>query len=961
MARLTPPKSPLVCDKNHSGCMWSLYSLFEFRQGNSRRKLISDRKRLNREVVDDEKVKQHGLLTKFDEKFQGRDDRNENLVGPDMPNDEKLKEEEASSSEKQMNNKATSDIKLKQPNSGPGQLPRNHGKSAETCQRPCHAPLHDRTGSAKQKQPPHRNLVAKTSGKLESREALGKKARLRKRRGCGCKNVDFVNYDQLNKINPQLLKVNDEAIVNQKFIEGKYLSRGGINQQSKQLMEALQISNSNKELFTKLLQDPNSLLVKHTQDLRDSQAQKEQKKSSSEAKTLDHQTCNEKQHEEHASTRELIASDKSQSEGRSDPQCSDTIIVLKPGLTSMQDSGDKISHCSSSQYCHDLEKHVQSVRPAYFSFDHIKRKFRHAMGVTRKEQRLMSIDGVKHQSSGISQGTEDGKKGKGMEIIKRNFENIVHGEIEESSFDVKKRDKLGKLNEFKPSIGHETASSSGSGYKNSSFSSLAHPNKSESRTHVEGRRHYFEILNNKNEDINFFQKQVPKVLWSTISSPEYDLLPVQSPRRDIKTSIVTAQMRFYPYSNSQVAYENSWSVQEELKGSYSSLLNQNTDSATDSKKTNSKFQDVDTKQYISDNLSSRAKVLEVDSVTRGETNPVEFPSRLDGIEKNDTLEATDTRHSEETVSSGMLSESDSSDEVSTSEISDGTGQESNNLLGAPPELCNTDNNTANQNTDTTNANEENECYRCSRLDLPFEDQPSTCSTDVLLSTPTSIGRVQEYPDSIKDRGDQSSPISVLERFFADVASPPSTVSQPASSLVRFHLDTDINITTSSYLYGSISEYVKAVLQASGLNWDELDLKCRASDPMLDSCLLDSSKLRSNQLCGDCKLLFDFISEVLLEVYDSHFRCSPGVSFIKPNYVHSLIPVENFVIQEVMKRVDWHFQPHSSPRTMERLITEDLKRSRTWLDIRIDVEDIATEMVEDALEELLMETIVGMHS
>lgn len=111
MARLTPPKSPMVCDKHKSGCLWSLYSLFEFRHGNSNRKLLSDHtKRLKRSDVvgetqilcpffasilflstmlisfsvrlrfqniftfaDDGDVKQNDLLTKFDEKFQGKD------------------------------------------------------------------------------------------------------------------------------------------------------------------------------------------------------------------------------------------------------------------------------------------------------------------------------------------------------------------------------------------------------------------------------------------------------------------------------------------------------------------------------------------------------------------------------------------------------------------------------------------------------------------------------------------------------------------------------------------------------------------------------------------------------------------------------------------------------------------------------------------------------------------------
>lgn len=81
--------------------------------------------------------------------------------------------------------------------------------------------------------------------------------------------------------------------------------------------------------------------------------------------------------------------------------------------------------------------------------------------------------------------------------------------------------------------------------------------------------------------------------------------------------------------------------------------------------------------------------------------------------------------------------------------------------------------------------------------------------------------------------------------------------------------------------------------------------------------------------------------------------------MKLKNVHSL-PMDNLVAQEVMKHIDWHFQPHSSPRTLDQLIGKDLKRSGTWLDIRNDVEDIVSEVAEGAFEELLKEIIDDLH-
>ncbi|XP_024031452.1 uncharacterized protein LOC21407016 [Morus notabilis] len=878
MARLTPPKSPMVCDKHKSGCLWSMYSLFEFRHGNSNRKLLSDhRKRLKRsDVVDDGDVKQNDLLTKFDEKFQGKDNSNENLVCPDIQHENKPKREEASTSEL-------------------GQLPKKFQR-----------PSHGQTDSAKQKQPPYPKPAGKSFDKLKSaasEQTPHKKKHAKKRRGCGCKNVDFVRYGQLNEINPQLLKVNDatEAIVNRKFIEGKYLSGDGVSQHSKQLLDALEILNSNKGLFSKLLQDPNSLLVKHIEDLRDSQTQKQQTKSSSESNISEHQTSNHRLHEEPGSTKIFIDSNKCHSKGRSDLQSSE-IVLLKPGPIGLRNSADKIniSHCSSPQSFHSFEEDLQSVRPTYFSFDHIKRKFRHAMGVTRKDQHLMSNDGVKQCSPN-----------KRMEIIRRNSHNTIHVQkekMEKASFDIHRREKINKLKDFKARIGHETASTSESGR-----------NRSESRAYVESI----------NEDDKFLHKQGPKVFQRTVSYPEHDFLPLHSPWRDTETGFVSGQMRFSPYSYSQVPYENNnWALQKEHKISYSSSLKQNLEAIIDSKK-------------------SKSQLPVFDPSIGGETKTMEFPFKLDGREKNDTTETTDTRDSEEASTS-----SHSLVKISTVETSDSACQDATDL--SEDGSCDTDKGSTNQNTNATYTNGEDEYLKRSRLDSSFEDQPSTCSNDVFPSTPR-VQRVED-PDSIKDIGDQSSPISVLEQFFTDVSSPPSTICQSAEGQ-KSHLDPNVNSTTL-FVYGYISEYVKAVLQASGLNWDKLDFKSRKSHHLLDPSLLNSVKLQDNQFCGDCELLFDCISEVLPEVYDGNFRSSPWLSFIKPKCLQP-VQVEKFVIREVTRRVDCYLRPESLPRTLDQLIGNDLRRSGTWLDIRTDVEDLVSEMVESALDELIMETIVDL--
>ncbi|XP_076898379.1 uncharacterized protein LOC143551923 [Bidens hawaiensis] len=53
------------------------------------------------------------------------------------------------------------------------------------------------------------------------------------------------------------------ALVREKFVEAKRLSTDGKLRQSKQFQDALEVLSSNKDLFLKLLQEPNSLLSQH--------------------------------------------------------------------------------------------------------------------------------------------------------------------------------------------------------------------------------------------------------------------------------------------------------------------------------------------------------------------------------------------------------------------------------------------------------------------------------------------------------------------------------------------------------------------------------------------------------------------------------------------------------------------------------------------------------------------------
>lgn len=157
--------------------------------------------------------------------------------------------------------------------------------------------------------------------------------------------------DHHTKINLRV-RVNEavEAFVNQRLISN----------------QSTEISNSNKELFMKLLQDPNSLLVKHVHELCDSQAKKQQTKTSSLSQPLN------------------------------------TIVVLK---AVKQNCPNRISNWPSPKS--HYSKKDRGARPTLLSFRHIKRKLTHGLRAKRKEKWQMSHDRKKPKSSHDVNITQD--------------------------------------------------------------------------------------------------------------------------------------------------------------------------------------------------------------------------------------------------------------------------------------------------------------------------------------------------------------------------------------------------------------------------------------------------------------------------------------------------------------------------------------------------------------------------
>lgn len=436
------------------------------------------------------------------------------------------------------------------------------------------------------------NVSSKKSSAASSTEASCNPDTLHTKKGkdVKCRSISPRKQDQTAELKLQV-KMNEaaEAFINQKFSKGRCVETDESGHQSKNFLDALEILNSNKDLFIKLLQDPNSLLVQHIQDLRDSQVVKQETKASMEEDGLE----------------SVAKKPECSSEGSVDPQTSDTIVVLKPDLTSVQHSVVENSHCSSPQSLYSLRNKAENEKPAYFSFQHMKRKFSHAIRLRRKEKFSTSTWSTRNAYD--IQGLGDGTGEQSMEVVRSKSHSKVHfgGERPRKvSLDEKKIDKTSQQMYFE-------SSSYGSGLETSKVSIVKrHKHKQrETYTDIEARKHLADMLRKANE--NMLRRQEVKTLGKNIFLPEYDLTALTTPVRHQQLGLVP-QMRFSPYSNYQMINEKKQMLRKELESKYLNAMKQTLEppSFTGYRKSKDQQQNLQSQPNISQNHSSDISIIE---------------------------------------------------------------------------------------------------------------------------------------------------------------------------------------------------------------------------------------------------------------------------------------------------------------------------------------------------------------
>ncbi|XWS35159.1 hypothetical protein CRYUN_Cryun21dG0101900 [Craigia yunnanensis] len=741
-----------------------------------------------------------------------------------------------------------------------------------------------------------------------------------KRINCGNHDQPAEGHMQPNQKSSSFEERLSEAIkffVSQKLINRNQLTEDGELQASKEVMDALQMLSLDEELFLKLLRDPNSLLVKYVQNLPDAQLKDEESKplagsNVSEQELVDLRQSNEpvnrKQH--NFFRRKLKSQERDLSDGNKVTQASNKIVILKPGPTCLQtpETGSSLGSSPESRYIIRHRKPNEKVGSHFFLAD-IKRKLKHAMG---REQHRIPTDVISKRFPSERQNSRD--SGGVKEYIGMNSPTKDHFLIERiarPSISVKKGEKASKLKVSELGTEYETTDFSGQRVSN---------------IYVEAKKHLSEMLTNEDENVDLSSRQIPKTLGRILSLPEYNSSPVGSPGRNSESSFITAQMRFAGSDKFQKVNENN-------QHNHVSHLSQ-------------VAEDTESQLCISDNKTSDE--IQGDNVVS---------NNFDTCVNDDKEDQNFSSTKDETSSEGAASI------VKATEM---MFQEESKLLDASPETSDSSITKDDKNVDIVyEVCDEKQYPQYLKQDSSEEDQQPFSP----LASPSnsSVTKKVEGLESVNDIQERSSPVSVLEPIFAeDVISPASIRSHSGETSIqplRIQLEEHGCLVTNHSNHiktcmddkESTFEHIKAVLQASSFNWDELYIRSLSSDLLLDPLVLDEVKYSPNQLCHDQKLLFDCINEVLKEVCGYYFG-SPGMSFVKPN----IRPIPNMknTIQEVWQGVYWLLLPMPLPHTLDQIVRKDMAKTGTWMDLRIDTDCIGVVMGEAILEDLVEDTVIS---
>lgn len=915
-------------EKDQLGCMWGFISIFDFRHGRFTQKMLSDRRRTGKLASGARvPINKLDMLTWIDNNegtFDGEESRNA-AANAGKPSVKKLMDEEMINEQDTQNKINNAEAEPKHSHLEQGSPRKKASKRMRKTRKKSYDSINDldASESLSAEQPFHEKSEHQHTSSLDVDKVMEEFCHQIHQ-----KSTSYMNHEQPGELHRQLHQKNPDfeeklreaikLLISQKLVKGKQHSEDGPIHLSKELMDALQILGSDGEMFVKYLQDPNSLLVKCVQNFPDAQLDKDEDSTSLAGSTLSEQEIgNNRQSDElvnHKQRRFFRRKVKSQERrppnGEKRPQDSNRIVILKPGPTGFQNSGAESTVGSSPESHYVLGNNGPNERiGSHFFLTEIKRKLKYAMG--KEQHSIQKGDSYECQKLG---DRDRGIK----ENVGINSPTKDHFFIEKIArpVGVKNVDKTGKLKDSELGSGHRSADL---------------PKQRVSSIYIEAKKHLSEMLGTGDEILDSSSRYVPKTLGRILSLPDYNYSPVGSPGRNWEDGFVTAQMRFVNSDKYQKVNDNSSSLNQE---SPSCHLGQTTKS-------------LETQPCISDDNSD----YKIETPTFNSTIMVEQ------IHDNEVKE-TSCSGGDDRNSIGEM------EIIKTNEIV--VLEESNVLDASCQPTCASSIKDNDHNNDESEICNEQNC-RCIKEELESSEDNQLPSSPLASPSNSSTTKKVEDQETAIDVLERPSPVSVLEPLYIeDDVSPASTRSlagdiQMQPHRIQFEEHASSAVVPSIQMKSSVDkesvfEYVKTVVQASDLNWDEVCMKSLSTDQLLDPSLFEEIDFLPNQLCYEQKLLFDLVNEVLMEICGHYFGCSPWVSFVKP-YIRP-VPDKKNSLCEVWEGVLWHLIPLPLPHTLDQTVRKDMAKSGTWMDLRFDTDSTCIEMGDAILEELMEDIILS---
>ncbi|KAF7826057.1 uncharacterized protein G2W53_017221 [Senna tora] len=921
MAKRSPRRAQRY-EKDHSGCMWGFISMFDFRHGRPTQKLITDKRHSSKHAVGAVHSKnKFEMSSNLEEDCQNNIDsvdskRTTVTTDADKPSVKKLIEEEMFVDQNPINNIDNSEVESKGSRLRFAVSPlkidskRKKKSRAKSCDMDTLSLKSDATFESELSYNQHSRLQSKGSLDLDKiMEDF-----------CHLKDACSVMRDRDGEVHAQSNEKNDIAenkarqaineFVNQIMFNEKDQPEDGKFPCSQELMEALQVISSDKELFLRLLQDPNSHLLKHVQELGNAQGTNHKEYCSiTDFNMSEQEPGNLRQATEIVSRKhrnifgkKVKSQAKNLAKGKDNTESSNSIVILKPGPMGLQNSETENNFASSLDP--DDISHFKSP-PArvssHFSLTEIKKKLKHAMG---KERRHGNHRGIPKKLPIECQNMQQDGKVFGKNNVGMKSPNMDHFFIEKikrPTSDDKKGDKDGKLRDSEVIVDNKSDS---------------YLKQRDSNLYIEAKKHLYEMLGNGDESMEFSSRQIPETLGRILSLPEYNFSPLGSPGRDLEHHFVTAQAGLSDVEKTPEANQN---FQATFIGHPDQPKNNPAkQSSICDESSGKKVQEINSGLNLSDDHIHDNKANETCYPVRNEIVPKDNVESIRGINALD--------FSSESV--GLIAIKDQI--CDDSEVSDGS------------KPC------------------------CLNQDILEENRP--LSSPLSSPSQSSASKQIEELESGTDVSGRPSPVSVLDTpFLDDDISPGNTrfepdkvPIQPLQIQFEDHVSSPMDQIDGGKNYVDenklVFDYIKAVLQASGLNGDQLWIKYLSSHQILDQSLFDEAEFLPNKLCHDQKLLFDCINEVLVDACWHYFGVSPWVSFVKPSVRPT--PDMKKVILKVWEGVCWHLLSLPQPHTLDQIVRKDMARSESWMDLRCDAETVGFEMGEAILEELMEDAVLS---